>query len=62
VTQVAPTLIQYALAEMFVAHHIGDAQVFQSDKIVVSGVGVRHLVKQVLALVFDVFVQTLDSQ
>src|SRR5579872_4277952 len=56
VAQVGPALIQNAFAEVVVANHVGDTQVFQSDEIIALCVGVGDLVEQVLALVGDMFV------
>ena len=61
VAQVAPTLIQKALTEVSIADHIRDLQGFQGHQVVGLGVVVRHFVEQVLTLVLDVFVQTLDA-
>jgi len=62
VAQIAPTLIQDAFAEVWVTNQVDDLQIFECDQIVVSCVGMGHFVEQVLALISDVFMQTLDPQ
>src|SRR5712691_2910076 len=62
IAQVAPARIQDTFAEVGIANHVGDLQVFQSNQIVVFGIEMGHFVEQVLTLVLDMFVQALNAQ
>jgi len=61
VAQVAPALIQDAFTKVSVAYHVGDLQIFEGDHIVGLRVGMCYFVEQVLALVLDMLLQTLQT-
>jgi hypothetical protein len=55
-------LIQNAFAKVSIAHDVDDLQVLECDQVIGLRIDVRHFVEQVLPLVLDMFVQTLDAQ
>src|SRR5690606_11641114 len=54
-----PTAVQNTLAEVVVTYHVRDAQIFQRDTVVLLHEFGRQLVREVAALVGNVFMPTL---
>jgi hypothetical protein len=57
-----PTAVEDALAQVLVAYHVANAQVFQRDPIVVAHKFGRQLVREVAPLVGDMLMPTLDGK
>src|SRR5690606_2861915 len=57
-----PAAVEDTLAEVGVAYHVAHAQIFQRDTVVLLHEFGRQLVREVAALVGDVFVPALDCQ
>ena len=58
--EVAPARVHDALAQMWIANHVRDLQIFNGDEIIGLHKLVRQLVDDVLALIADMLSAALD--